>query len=204
MNKYKTINPYEEEEHPWDFYIPNGAKNLILGTFPTSKKNRINQVDYYYPNPNNLFWKVLCKLCPSGRYTDKHILNKEERISVLDKLNVGIADMGNRVFRHSESSSDNNLFVIEYTDILTILDNHLSINTLILTSSSGSNSVEGWLRYYLDLNDIYVPKLKGKNPKKGYFDFKGRKIDLITVHSTSRTAAKSIEELEKMYKNILS
>lgn len=44
------------ERHPWEPWIPQGAKVLIMGTFPPAPKRW--SMDFYYPNRTNDFWKV--------------------------------------------------------------------------------------------------------------------------------------------------
>lgn len=39
------------EYHPWQPFIPDGAKILIMGTFPPG--NHRWSMDFYYPNPTN-------------------------------------------------------------------------------------------------------------------------------------------------------
>ncbi len=47
----------EPETHKWKWFVPEGATKLIVGTFPTQKKNW--SFDFFYPNCANNFWKVL-------------------------------------------------------------------------------------------------------------------------------------------------
>ncbi len=44
------------EKHPWQPFIPAGAKVLIMGTFPPGKHRW--SMDFYYPNPTNDFWRI--------------------------------------------------------------------------------------------------------------------------------------------------
>ena len=46
----------EIESHPWPPFIPEGAKVLIMGTFPPQAKRW--SMDFYYPNRTNDFWKI--------------------------------------------------------------------------------------------------------------------------------------------------
>ena len=47
----------EIENHPFPPFIPEGAKILIMGTFPPQPK-RWN-MNFYYPNRTNDFWKIM-------------------------------------------------------------------------------------------------------------------------------------------------
>ena len=45
------------ETHPWEPFIPPGAKILIMGTFPPGKHRW--SMDFYYPNKTNDFWFMM-------------------------------------------------------------------------------------------------------------------------------------------------
>lgn len=187
-----------EEKLEWDSFIPAGARKLIIGTFPTVKKRR--DFEFFYPNKNNCFWKVLSiianhELIPSDK--NGAIMNRKE---ILKKLNLGITDMGYKILRHDNSSLDQSIIPIEFMNIFRILNENPKIQKLIFTSSSGKNSVEGWFRSYCKLNSINIPKLKGRNPKKTKFNFEGKIINIVSVHSTSGLAGRKLEELTKMYR----
>ena len=199
--KNNTINTYYEEQHPWKLKIPEGADKLIIGTFPTANRNR-GDIDFFYPNPNNQFWNVLRAVQNGSTEIDfTVILTKKQRIDLLKLLNLGITDMGLKVLRQQNSSLDKNLFVTEFTDIINILNDNPNIIKLIFCSSSGSNSAVGWSRSYCKLNGIKFPKLTGNNPKRTRFELNSREIEIVTVHSTSRAAARKLEELVEMYMN---
>lgn len=75
--KYNTINPFQIEKLPWEAFIPINANKLILGTFPTQKQNR--DFEFYYPNRNNRFWKVMA-----------HLSNQKEKFkNLIEKENFG-------------------------------------------------------------------------------------------------------------------
>ncbi len=40
------------EHHRWNNYVPSHAKTLIIGTFPTAKRNW--SYEFFYPNKRNL------------------------------------------------------------------------------------------------------------------------------------------------------
>lgn len=199
--KYKTIVSYQKENHPWPPFVPKNANKIIFGTFPTAIRNR-GKIDFYYPNPNNQFWNVLRAVKEGAVDINKTVvLDLDGRKRLLKVLGLGIADLGYRIFRPSDSSLDGRLFVTEFTDIFGLLDNNPNVKKLIFCSSSGQNSVEAWFRYYCSLNNIKFPKIKGANPKRTHWHYGEREIEIVTVHSTSRAAAKRFNVLVEMYKN---
>ena len=54
------------ECHPWEPFIPTGAKILIMGTFPPG--NHRWSMDFYYPNRTNDFWFVMGHIFLGDRY----------------------------------------------------------------------------------------------------------------------------------------
>lgn len=54
MNDIKDITI---ERHPWEPFMPVGAKILIMGTFPPGCHRW--SMDFYYPNPTNDFWRIM-------------------------------------------------------------------------------------------------------------------------------------------------
>jgi G:T/U-mismatch repair DNA glycosylase len=194
---YKTNCDIIPETLEWDSYIPENATKLIIGTFPTVLKRR--SFNFFYPNENNSFWNVLSQIAEIELVSAKQFDAIENRKKILDKLQLGITDMGYKILRHGSSSLDQSIFPIEFMNIFKILDENPKIQKLILTSSSGVNSVEGWLRSYCMLNSVEFLKLKGQNPKRGFLKYGKNEIQVVSVHSTSKAAARKIDDLIEMY-----
>jgi hypoxanthine-DNA glycosylase len=195
---YITLSEYEEETHPFPIYVPDSANKLILGTFPTKKSLR--KYEFFYPNTSNRFWNILASLADTSI---KHLSMDDaviERKRILKKLNLAIWDMGAKVLRQKNSSLDGNLFPIEYSNIFKVLDDYPKIHTLIINSSSGSNSVFSWLQAYCKLNKVDLKEPKGKIPKETKMNVCGREIKVLIVASPSGAAAKATNALIEMYK----
>jgi G:T/U-mismatch repair DNA glycosylase len=191
----------QEENHPWKWFAPTNSRTLVIGTFPTAKRNW--KYDFFYPNTANLFWKVMSEI---ANIELKHFSGEEavvERKIILQKLNVVITDMGNKVIRNDESSLDEKLIPVEYMNIFQILDENPGINKILFTSSSGKASASKWFLEYLKNNGIYHKFPKGKKPIKSEINYKRNTIYLVIVYSPSRRASNriSFEKLVEMYKN---
>ncbi len=207
--KFNTLNPFVEELLPWPAYIPNGADKLILGTFPTKKDNR--EFAFYYPNRNNKFWKVLARIAGFKLTAFDHNeagrrLAITERKQILDRLNLGITDIGQRVFRQKNSSLDSNLFPVEFTDVFSILRDHPAIKTIILTSSSSGSSVLSWFATYCSINGIAL-KVDKKNkqiPQTTEITVNNQQINIVIVYSTSGAAGKSEDFLVEQYSSVIN
>lgn len=92
-----TKNVFSEEEHPWNWSIPANANKLLIGTFPTEKQKR--KYDFFYCSTTNRLWEVLSII---ANYSVDKLVDEDAidtRLMVLDKLNLGLTDMGKRVLR---------------------------------------------------------------------------------------------------------
>ena len=96
-----------EEIHPWDSYVPAGAKSIIIGTFPPMLRNW--SYDFFYPNRNNYFWRIMSRIAGSPLQYFSGAKAVEERKNMLNQLGVGVSDMGKVICRTDENSSDENL-----------------------------------------------------------------------------------------------
>jgi G:T/U-mismatch repair DNA glycosylase len=193
----------QEETHPWKLFAPEHSNTLIIGTFPSAKKNW--SYDFFYPNKANLFWKVMSKIV-SDKYELKHFEGTEavaERKEILRLLNVAVTDMGLKISRLDGSSLDEKLVLLQYMDIFEILEQHPTINKLILASSSGPVSALKWFNEYLKSKSILHKFPKGSKPLRTQLAFKDKIIELVILYSPSRRAANriSFEALVEMYKN---
>jgi G:T/U-mismatch repair DNA glycosylase len=198
VSKYKTLNTYAEEVHPWESYIPQSASKLILGTFPTAERHRTTY-DFFYPNPNNDFWNVIVEV--ANKNWDDFISSDpvQLRKGLLAGLGLGISDIGYRVLRQKGSSIDKNLFAIEYRNVFLLLENNPSISKVILTS----NLVVTWFHHYCELNNFNFIVLDEKLPWCTSFAFENRKIKIEVIASTSRASRIRGDKLVQMYKNAI-
>ncbi|WET03354.1 hypothetical protein P0R33_03245 [Flavobacterium sp. YJ01] len=199
---YITKNTFAQEIHPWQPFVPKKADKIILGTFPTHERNR-GSYKFYYPNPNNEFWKILFDIAGLGSEDSQEKDPVKLRKQVLAKLGLGIADICTVIYRQKTSSNDNALFPIEFTDIFRLLDNHPNIKTLIVTSSSKSSSTLAWLHQYCSLNGYTFKIPKGRLPKSTILKFTNRTIRIEIIPSSSGQSPIRGNERLDMYKAAL-
>ena len=192
------------ETHPWKYHIPPLAHALVIGTFPTAAKNR--SFDFFYPNKRNLFWKVMADLAGSSLPAfEAPLAAVRLRKEILDGLNVGITDMGYRVRRKDDASTDEKLEMIEPMPIIDLLKLYPTIQTIVLTSTTGRVSAARWLTHYLKEQDFNIRMPKGRKPLSFAMELAGRKVTVWLLHSPSPRAANRIPfvDLCQMYKHVL-
>lgn len=189
-------------EHPFKWYVPDNAETLIIGTFPPVEARW--SYEFFYPNIQNMFWKILAEIARHELLlTGDNMVN--DRKKILHRLKVGVTDMGGSILRLQNDSKDESLKIVEYMNIIHIIERHKTIRKIILTSSSGRSSAFGWFREYLAKNSIVHVVPSGKKPLHFDVVLAGRSIDVYVLYSPSPRAANRIsrENLVEMYRSVI-
>lgn len=111
------------EVHPWEPFIPNGARVLFLGTFPPGSHRWA--MDFFYPNPTNDFWRVMGIIYLSD--IDAYYIRKERKYreddirKMLVEHHIAMGDTGRRVRRLKGNASDKFLEIVEPIDLESVL-----------------------------------------------------------------------------------
>ena len=111
------------EYHPFQPFLPENAKLLMLGTFPPAEKRWA--MKFFYPNFTNDMWRIF-GLC---FFDDKmHFVRQEKKTYDLDCIipflkDKGIAmfDTATCVIRTKNTASDKDLQVVEETNLVGLL-----------------------------------------------------------------------------------
>lgn len=171
------------ETHAFGNYVPSGAETLIVGTFPTHERNR--EFDFYYPNKNNVFWRIIGDLFD---YTFKHKKGAdaaEERKVIASAEKIALTDMLAKAIRTKNNSGDNQLVKVEITDILSIIQQCPTIRRVILTSRSGKLNALNLFREYLKERNITFYKERMENIIVGFFEHEQKKVNVFVPYSPS-------------------
>ena len=107
------------EKHPFEPFLPENAKLLMLGTFPPAEKRWC--VRFYYPNFTNDMWRIF-GIC---FYGDKShfVLEQEKRynldsiIPFLNEKGIAMYDTATKIRRTKDNASDKDLEIVEETDL---------------------------------------------------------------------------------------
>ena len=119
------------ETHPFQPFIPKGAKYLIIGSFPGKGQTEkiISETDWFYGAKRNTFWKIMEEVYGTELKTTS------TKQKLFTSLKMGIADIILKAVRTANTNSDDNLQVIEYNEkaIKKILASN-KIETVFFTS----------------------------------------------------------------------
>lgn len=131
------------ETHPWEPFIPEGAKVLILGTFPPGSHRW--SMDFYYPNPTNDFWYMTGLIFAGDRMalTDPATRRFDpERIkALLRERHIALGDTAHRVRRLRGNASDKYLEIVEPVDLKALLDRMPDCHTVVTTGEKAASVI---------------------------------------------------------------
>lgn len=122
METFESSN-IELESHPWEPYIPAGAKVLVMGTFPPQPKRW--SMNFYYPNRTNDFWYMMGLIFFGDR---KALLDADgrgfdlDRIKhLLDERGIALNDTARKIRRLRGNASDKYLEIVEPVPLAELL-----------------------------------------------------------------------------------
>jgi G:T/U-mismatch repair DNA glycosylase len=198
---------YDLEEHPFGGpYIPNAATHLVIGTFPTHKRNRM--YEFYYSGLGNMFWEVMRRVFKHPEFEHQQKLQAtNERKAFLEQHGIGIMDMHELCYRKDEGSQDHYLFNVVLADVDKVLDQHPTITDMIFTSRTDGVGALGLFKIYLMRKGKSVMKIDiDENDGLKYGDYE--KYEIWAPYSPSQSSSESktlgIDGLAKMYRKCFS
>lgn len=183
------------EIHPLEPFLPEGAKVLMLGSFPPSRERW--SMDFYYPNRLNDMWRIMGLVF----FEDKdYFLLKDQKAFCepkirlfLENRGIAISDTARAVIRHKDNASDKFLEVVESIDLQVILHRLPDCRAIITTGQKAT--------------DTLLPLISAADPKVGSFSeftFQGRPMRLYRMPSSSRAYPKPLKEKAQVYKTMFT
>ena len=184
------------ETHPWEPFLPEGAKILMLGSFPP-KENRW-PMDFFYPNFNNDMWRIIGLVFYGDK--DRFIadtgtgsgqgrrFDKEKIIRFCSSRGIALYDTVSKARRLNDNASDKFLETVEPVDIMALLDRIPECRTVIATGEKAAGIIASWLGC-----DV---------PKTGCFvdiEIDGKNIRFYRLPSSSRAYPLSLDRKAEAY-----
>ncbi len=128
------------ETHPWAPFIPDGAKVLILGTFPPGEHRW--SMDFFYPNPTNDFWRIMGLLYFGDRNALYDSGQRRFDIAAVKQLvcerGIALADTGYKICRLKGNASDKFLEIVEAVNLASLLDKMPGCSTVATTGEKAA------------------------------------------------------------------
>ena len=123
MKKQSEKIVQNSEIHPLEPFIPNGAKVLMLGSFPPKREKW--SMEFYYPNWQNDMWRIFGIVF----FNDKNFFVeprqkkfREEAIrQFLIEKKIAVSDTAREVVRLQDNASDKYLNIVAPVDLSQLL-----------------------------------------------------------------------------------
>jgi len=192
--------------HPYPPFIPAGATKLIVGTLPpprfSSKELKPGDVDFNYGSKDGQLWVILNEIFQADflfKTNEKAIL---QRRNFLTQQGIGICDMVKCAYREKLDASDIGIKFYELRNLLQVLKNHSSINTILFTGGNSKNGPEYFFRKHLKENsDIKLKRINDSTPRIHEFSLDDRIIKTISLTAPSGAANRAVGSM-KLYKKL--
>lgn len=189
-----TENCDKTEIHPLKPFLPEGARILMLGSFPPQRIRW--SMDWFYPNFQNDMWRIWGYLisgdknhfvCPNEKRFDKRKIEDFCR-----KKGIALYDTAEEVIRLKNNASDNFLQVVRPTDISALLKQIPECRSLVATGQKAAETLQS-------ITGTAPLPVGGNCPVR----IAGRELTLWRMPSSSRAYPRSIEWKAEFYKRLL-
>ena len=161
------------ECHPWQPFLPEHTRVLMLGSFPPSRQRWC--MDFFYPNYINDMWRIfgLCLYGDALHFVDssKKTFRLDDIKAMLQERGVGLYDTARVVRRTKNTASDKDLEVVEAVDLVDLLGRIPECRAVVTTGQKAT--------------DLFTAQMGISQPKVGgYVEFA---FPMGDMGGTSRT-----------------
>lgn len=195
MSAAETFISSATERHPLQPFLPDGARLLMLGSFPPSRRRWC--MDFFYPNFINDMWRIfgLVFFNDKERFVDaeRKLFRKDDIIDFLTRQGIALYDTACEVCRTKNTASDKDLLVVRETDIAALLSHLPLCNDIITTGQKAT--------------DILTNRFGVPAPRVGTFvsfTYNDRSLRLWRLPSSSRAYPMKLERKAEQYRKAFS
>lgn len=182
------------ESHPLQPFIPEGARLLMLGSFPPARHRW--SMDFFYPNFQNDMWRIfgLVFFGDKDHFVDNEArtFRREEIIKLLNREGIALYDTATKVIRTQNTASDKDLEVVTPTDLDSLLKRMPMLEGVVTTGQKAT--------------DLFSEHFKIAQPKVGEsvtFEFNGKELRLWRMPSSSRAYPMKVDRKAEIYERVL-
>ena len=178
------------EAHPLEPFLPEGARLLMLGSFPPARSRW--SMEFYYPNFQNDMWRVMGLVfygdrerfvAPDGRHFDREAVETFCR-----ERGIALSDTAAEVVRARGNASDRFLEVVRPFDLAGMLERLPACRAVAATGQKAADTLAA---------------VAGCEPPAvgcfSDFEFSGRMVRFYRMPSTSRAYPKPLAEKAAVY-----
>lgn len=187
------MNEIAIEVHPFEPYLPENARILMLGTFPPKPERW--SMEFFYPNKINDMWRIMGLIFHDDK--DRFWDNEEKRFILndikqfLDTIGLALYDTAYRVRRLKDNASDKFLDIVEPVDIKAILSAHPTITAIVTAGEKATETLSSCF-------GSSIPHV-GECVR---FEYESRVISHYRAPSSSRAYPLALHKKAEAYRNI--
>lgn len=127
-----------------------------------------------------------------------------ERQRLMEKHGIAMTDMVGRCYRRNTLSQDHHLFPIDLIDVVELLNQNSSIETVVFTSRTRVVGALGLFETLSHQKQIKIPEMSNYDGMlQGWLPLQHKEISLLVPYSPSKTLAEkefaSTKKLTQMY-----
>lgn len=186
--------PSPIERHPLPPFLPQGARLLMLGSFPPPRQRWC--IDFFYPNRANMMWEIMGEVFfgDSQRLVDaEHRTFRKEAIeTMLCDKGIALFDTASAVIRLQGNASDKFLQVVEKTDVAALLQRLPLCHDIVCTGQKASEII-------CEDYGVALPKVGMWNA----FRVGNREMRLHRMPSSSRAYPMPLKEKAAHYRQMM-
>lgn len=179
------------ERHPFEPFLPQGCRLLMLGSFPPAPKRWA--MKFYYPNFTNDMWRIfgLCFFADKMHFVDEanRTFRLDDIVSFLVSKGIGMYDTACAVRRLKNTASDKDLEVVEPTDLMAMVRSLPRLTDIVTTGQKATDVLCSCFR-------IESQPSVGASVE---FAFEGRTLRLWRMPSSSRAYPMRTERKAEYY-----
>lgn len=189
------MNDNRGERHPLEPFLPDGARLLMLGSFPPQRHRW--SMEFFYPNLQNDMWRIVGLLAAGDK---NHFLEPEGRRfdrarieTFCRERGIALYDTAVEVIRLKDNASDAFLQVVREVDLASLLTRIPRCCDLVTTGQKATDTLR-------------VMTGSAEPPVGGCveFDFAGRHMRLWRMPSSSRAYPRPVEWKAEFYRKVFA
>lgn len=183
----------DKELHPLKPFMPEGARILMLGSFPPQKARW--SMDFFYPNFQNDMWRIMGYIFTGDK--NHFVVEGEKRFdrarieAFCNSQGLALYDTAEEVIRLKNNASDNFLQIVRPTDIAAMLGRMPQCRTIVVTGQKAADTLQAATGS--------APLEVGRSVE---VDFAGRRLTLWRMPSSSRAYPRPVEWKAEHYRKI--
>lgn len=179
------------ERHPFQPFLPEGCRLLMLGSFPPAEKRWAMR--FYYPNFTNDMWRIfgLCFFHDKHHFVDDKgkTFHLDAIKAFLHERKIGLYDTACAVRRLKNTASDKDLEVVQPTDLKGMVDALPHLAHIVTTGQKATDVL-------CQCFGIDTPPAMGHATP---FLYNGRQLHLWRMPSSSRAYPMKVEDKATRY-----